>query len=231
MQEKDNKYIDLYDENMQMHEDMLELQEQLEEAGFLDDALSESGLEEDGGSGGKGSKIPGKKNAKKVIKTLGKLLKRKKGKEKKKKSKEKEVEEDEEVEDMPPVEKVTIEQPIKVEEPIPEENNGPSPRQEKEKKSEKAPKKKKEQVPQPFESDVKEYIKQIEDLQTKVKEATAKIKQLDKDCSYKDEEVTHWKKIAEDLSEKVQFYEHRESELKNQEDVHIMEINELNQQC
>jgi hypothetical protein len=25
MQEKDNKYIDLYDENNQMHEDMLEL--------------------------------------------------------------------------------------------------------------------------------------------------------------------------------------------------------------
>ena len=122
MQEKDNKYIDLYDENNQMHEDMLELQEQLEEAGFLDDALSE-GFEDDGGSGGKGgSKIPGKKNAKKVIKTLGKLLKRKKGKEKKKKSKDKEVaeeaEEEQPVDETPPVEQVTIEQPVKVEEPV-----------------------------------------------------------------------------------------------------------------
>ena len=86
-QEKDNKYIDLYDDNNQMHDDMLELQEQLEEAGFLGDNFSDEGMEEDGGSGGKGGpKIPGKKNAKKVMKTLGKLLKRKK-KDKEKKDK------------------------------------------------------------------------------------------------------------------------------------------------
>lgn len=87
MQEKDNKYIDLYDENNQMHEDMLELQEQLEEAGFIGDGFSDEGLDEDGGSGGKSGSlhIPGKKNAKKVMKTLGKLLKKKKNKEKKSK--------------------------------------------------------------------------------------------------------------------------------------------------
>jgi CO dehydrogenase/acetyl-CoA synthase delta subunit len=61
-----------------------------------------------------------------------------------------------------------------MEEPAAEEKDGPSPRQEK--KSEKAPKKKKEVQPQPFESDVKEYIKQIEELQTRVKESQGKVK-------------------------------------------------------
>jgi hypothetical protein len=60
-----------------------------------------------------------------------------------------------------------------------------------------------------------------------VKEAQAKIKQLDKDCAYKDEEVIHWKKIAEDLSEKVQFYEHKEKETKDEQDLQKMEVQEL----
>ena len=30
LQDKDNKYLDLYEENNAMHEDMLELQDQLE---------------------------------------------------------------------------------------------------------------------------------------------------------------------------------------------------------
>ena len=94
-----------------------------------------------------------------------------------------------------------------------------------------ASKKKKEAVPLPFESDVKEYIKQIEDLQTKVKDFTAKIKQLDKDCAYKDEEIIHWKKIAEDMSEKVQFYEHREKEQGDETNVQKMEIVEMQKEC
>ena len=47
LQEKDNKYLDLYEENNLMHEDMLELQEQLEEAGFIGDGLSDDGFGDD----------------------------------------------------------------------------------------------------------------------------------------------------------------------------------------
>ena len=47
MQDKDNKYLDLYEENNLMHEDMLELQEQLEEAGFIGDGLSDDGFGDD----------------------------------------------------------------------------------------------------------------------------------------------------------------------------------------
>ena len=87
LQDKDNKYLDLYEENNALHEDMLELQDQLEEA-FGDD-LSEIGLDEDG-SGGKGSsggiKVPGAKTGKKAMKSLIKTLKKttKKKKDKKK---------------------------------------------------------------------------------------------------------------------------------------------------
>jgi hypothetical protein len=60
-----------------------------------------------------------------------------------------------------------------------------------------------------------------------VKEFTAKIKQLDKDCSYKDEEVIHWKKMAADMSEQVQFYEHREKDQADESNLQKMEVQEM----
>ena len=69
LQDKDNKYLDLYEENNLLHEDMLELQEELEEA--FGDSLSDFGFDDDGGKSG-GIKIPGAKSGKKA---LGKLMK------------------------------------------------------------------------------------------------------------------------------------------------------------
>ena len=80
LQDKDNKYLDLYEENNAMHEDMLELQDQLEEA-FGDD-LSEAGLEEEGAG-------KTKKKSKNVVKALMKTIKKST---KKKKDRKKDIE-------------------------------------------------------------------------------------------------------------------------------------------
>ena len=64
-----------------MHEDMLELQEQLEEAGFLGDNFSEESLENEGKSSSKTSlHLPGKKAIVKIFKKLKRHKKKKKDK-------------------------------------------------------------------------------------------------------------------------------------------------------
>lgn len=76
MQDKDNKYLDLYEENNAMHEDMLELQDQLEEA-FGDD-LSEAGFDDEGAK----TKKKSKNVVKSLMKTISKSTKKKKDRKK-----------------------------------------------------------------------------------------------------------------------------------------------------
>ena len=59
LQEKENRYLELDEENKVMHEDIQELQEQLEEAGLFADGQSEENFENEFKKNG--LKIPGKK--------------------------------------------------------------------------------------------------------------------------------------------------------------------------
>ena len=68
--EKENRYLELDEENKIMHEDIQELQEQLEEAGLFADGQSEENFENQFKKNG--LKIPGKK----VFKILKKQLKK-----------------------------------------------------------------------------------------------------------------------------------------------------------
>ena len=77
LQEKENKYLELYEEHNILHEDMLELQEQLEEAGLFGDGLGDDGFENEGKSSSKAAKIPG---GKAMVKIFKKLKRHKKGK-------------------------------------------------------------------------------------------------------------------------------------------------------
>ena len=72
LQEKENKYLELDEENKMMHEDIQELQEQLEEAGLFADGQTEENFENEFKKNG--LKIPGKK----VFKILKKQLNKQK---------------------------------------------------------------------------------------------------------------------------------------------------------
>ena len=61
-------------------------------------------------------------------------------------------------------------------------------------------------------AELKEQSKKIEELQGRIKAYTAQIKQLDNDCQFKDAEISHYKKLASDLAEKVEMFELRETE-------------------
>lgn len=59
IQEKENKYLELDEENKMMHEDIMELEEQLEEAGLFNLDQTEENFENEFKKNG--LKIPGKK--------------------------------------------------------------------------------------------------------------------------------------------------------------------------
>ena len=70
MHDKENKYLELFDEYNMMHEDMQELQDQLDEMGLLHDEGSETG---DGGK--KKMSIPGVGKMKNIFKKSRKIMK------------------------------------------------------------------------------------------------------------------------------------------------------------
>ena len=74
MNDKDNKYFELYEENNQLQEELTELQDQLEDMGFLGDNISEESFD-------LGSQSKTKNKGKKLLGALKKRLSRtKKGK-------------------------------------------------------------------------------------------------------------------------------------------------------
>jgi chromosome segregation ATPase len=102
----------------------------------------------------------------------------------------------------------------------------------KKKDSKAVPKKKKdkeieEQLALAQSTELKEYAKQIEDLQARIKDYTSKIKQLEADSHYKDEEISHYKKIASELASKVEVADLRETEFDTQVNVQKVEIEQL----
>ena len=92
--DKENRYLELDDENKMMHEDIQELQEQLEEAGLFADGQSEENFENEFKKNG--LKIPGKKVFKILKKQLKKQKTKIKDKVKKKKDKDKDKDKDKE---------------------------------------------------------------------------------------------------------------------------------------
>lgn len=198
--ESENRYLELYEEYNMMNDDMHELQQQLEEAGFGDNE-SEEGFEGKTSKSNSLLKIPGK-GGKKIMSILKKSRKMIKNTIKESKTsiqnfidKPKEVEHPEMIAGQIPASK----QEKEAEKQVPDHTPITKSLDEEEKPSKKD-KKKKDKITDDQLEQMKEQKKQIDDLRQKVKELEKGMKEQDFKSNLKDKEIKHYQDIATDMA-------------------------------